>query len=225
MRSALAAVSFAFAAMLARPASAEDASFGGSIRGYGGVLSADSTLGVSPGRDEPDPLRNVDLQAKGIRSAGGVGSSLFVAINDVRFGFDASVFFSDAYRLENAPLANGFTASARTAFTADLDVFVGRMFTVGAVRPYIDLRIGASVLQQSIRLEHPAFGFVGATDYNAVRFMFGPRTGVLVPLAGPFYLDVGSEVSLLGYSRLVGFAGIAIKLGTDDVARNMKSRR
>ncbi len=28
-----------------------------------------------------------------------------------------------------------------------------------------------------------------------------------------------------GYSRLIGFAGIAINLGTDDVARQMKSRR
>ena len=170
-------------------------------------------------------LRNVALQAKGIRPAAGFGSELFVVLDDVRIGFDVSAFFSDAYRLEHKPLANGFTTSARSAVTVDIDVFVGRSFQVGPVRPYIDLRIGGSILQETVRLEHPAFGFLGGTQYNAVRFMFGPRTGVLIPIAGPLFLDVGSEVSLLGYSRLVGFAGFAVKLGTDEKRFDMKGYR
>lgn len=197
-------------------AAAEDFAFGGSYRGYGGIVSADSSLGVGVGQDEPDPLRGADPRAAGVRGAGGFGSELYLAVHDFRFGLDANVFFSDAYRVSSGVLPNSFTASTRSATTYDFDLFIGHMFEIGSVRPYVDLRGGIGVLQTSIRLQHPALGFVGATQYDAVRFLFGPRAGVYIPLGGPFFIDTGVEVGLLGFSRVLGYAGLAVKLGSDE---------
>src|SRR5690349_12180405 len=80
-------------------ASAERFAFGGSLRGHGGVVSADSSLGAGVGMNEPDPLRGADLRVAGVRPAGGFGSELFVAIDDIRIGLDSTILFSDAYRL------------------------------------------------------------------------------------------------------------------------------
>src|SRR3954470_11444250 len=101
----------------ASSASAGDYAFGGSFRGYGGVVSADSPLGVGTSQDEPDPLRGADLRAAGVRPAGGFGSELFFLLHDIRIGLDSTILFSDAYRLSGAPLKNGFTASTRSALT------------------------------------------------------------------------------------------------------------
>lgn len=195
---------------------AEEHALGASIRGYGGLVSADSPLGAALGTDEPDPLRGHDLRAAGVRGAGGFGVELFYAYRDLRFGFDTTVFFSDAYRLSSTPLANGFSATAHSATTGDFDVFFGRMFAIGDIKPYVDLRLGISLLDTPVRLENPAFGFVGETRYDAVRFMFGPRAGVYIPITPGLSIDTGAETSLLGYSRIVGFAGVGVKLGTDD---------
>jgi hypothetical protein len=211
--------------LLARWAAAEDFAFGGSLRGHGGVTSAGASLGAGVGMDEPDPLKNASPRAEGSRGAGGFGSELFVAIHDIRIGLDATILFSDAYRLSYAPLANGFTASATSATTYDFDLFVGRMFEIGGVRPYADLRFGVGILQTPIRLEHPVYGFIGSTQYDAVRFLFGPRTGAYIPLAGPLYLDAGVEVGLLGFSRVVGYAGFGGALGTaTEESRSRRSR-
>lgn len=205
-------------------AHAEDLAFGGSIRGHGGITSANAGLSAGLGMDEPDPLRGAGPRAGGTRAGGGFGSELFIVVHDVRFGLDATVLFTDEVRLSHAPLANGFTASARSAMTYDFNVFVGRAFKIGTIRPYVDLRFGLGVLQTSIRLEHPTLGFVGATQYDAARLLFGPRTGVHIPLTSLFYIDTGIEVGLLGFSRIVGFAGIAAKLGTDTPPRDRDPR-
>jgi hypothetical protein len=59
---------------LAAPASAEEYTFGGSLRGHGGIVSADSSLSPGLGMDAPDPLRGADPRAAGVRPAGGFGS-------------------------------------------------------------------------------------------------------------------------------------------------------
>jgi hypothetical protein len=224
-RRCLAALTALLIASLSARSSAEDYAFGGSIRGHGGIVSADSSLGAGVGMDEPTPLRGADVRVAGVRPAGGFGSELFFVLKDIRIGLDATMLFSDAYRLAHTPLPNGFTASTRSAMAFDFNLFVGRMFELGSVRPYVDLRTGIGVLQTSIRLEHPALGFLGETQYNAVRFMLGPRTGVYIPLGNQFYIDTGVEVGLLGFSRVVGFAGFAMKLGTDDVKASKMQQR
>ena len=221
LRAAVLVVAALTSATVAR---AEDLAFGGSIRGHGGLATADSPLRPAIGMDEPDPLRGSAPRAKGSNLGFGFGSELFVVFHGVRFGLDATILLSDAYRLSNATLGDGFTASTRSASTYDFDLFIGRAFLIGSTRPYVDLRVGLDVLQTSIRLDHPTLGFVGATQYDAVRLLIGPRAGVLVPLAklptiGGLYFDAGLEVGLLGFSRLVGFAGIAARLGTDERAR------
>ena len=136
----------------------------------------------------------MDALAVFLREAGGFGSELYLAVHAFRFGLDANVFFSDAYRVSSGVLPNGFTASTRSATSYDFDLFIGHMFAIGSVRPYVDLRGGIGVLQTFVRLQHPALGFVGATQYDAVRFLFGPRAGVYV----------------------LGYAGLAVKLGSDE---------
>ena len=201
---------------LSHDAKAEDFAFGGSIVGAGGVISADSPIGDGPGQDAPDPLRDANLRAKGVRPAGGFSSQLYVAFSNVRFGLDSQLLVTDGLRLSSDPLPSGFGATTHQTYAYDGDVFVGRSFQLGPVRPYVDVRAGVALLQVSVRLEHPQFGFLGETAYNRVRFLFGTRAGVQVPLGRRTFIDLGGSFGFLGYSRVVGFAGLGVKLGTDD---------
>jgi hypothetical protein len=217
MRVVLASLSVMAATAWQADASAEDLAMGGSLRGYGGVVSADSRLSPGATLDAPTPLDGKDPRAEGVRGAGGFGVEAFVAIHDLRLGFDVAVYFSDAYHLETAPLANGFAASTHSALTYDFDVFVGRLFNVGPLRPYVDVLLGGSVLQTSIHLDHPSYGFLGQTQYNALRFMLGPRVGTYTRLGRGFYLDTAVHGSVLGYSRIMGSVGLGFIFGSDDV--------
>ncbi len=201
-------------------ASAETLGLGGSLRGLGGVASVDSGLSAGVGMDAPDMLANAGPRIKGVNAGGGFGAELFVSIHDLRIGLDTAVLFTDAFRLSNAPLPNGFTASTRSATSFAFALFFGRAFEAGPLRPYVDLRFGLALVQTSIRLEHPTFGFVGATQYDGYRFLFGPRAGMYVPLGNRFYIDLGGDFDILGFNRVAGFAGIAWLVGSDDRDRD-----
>ncbi len=197
-----------------QPESARTDGFGATVTGFGGLATADSRLHTGEGLDTPDPLRDARLGVEGERAVGGFTVDIFTRLSDVRVGFGSLIAFGDAFRLDAfPPLANGFTVQPGSTIIASVHAFLGRQFRLGPVLPYVDLCVGGSILTTAARLYHPNFGFLGATQHSAYRFVLAPRGGVAIPLGSIFFIDAGVRGELLGFLRVTGYAGLGTFFG------------
>lgn len=201
--------------LLASPSAFAIDAFGGSIRGHGGVVDVDNKLFPAPSTQSPTPIAGKNLHADGTRGAGAIASELFFGFGSYRVGFDSLVAFGNSPGLTTDPLSDGFQVGSTSVLAGNIELFFGRFFQVGFVRPYVDLRAGVGYYTTPVRLTHPVYGFLGETTYVAYRPVFGPRIGVAVPLSDIFFIDLGGEASIFGFVRASGYAGIGLVLSKE----------
>lgn len=175
-----------------------------------GSMGAIEGLGFAPAGDsvEPDPLKKKHLRLEGGGQIGGGGLRVDIFGRYARGGVTLSVFGVDHTRLEHSGLENGFTASASSAWGAGFEVFAGYEFLKGPVRPYMDLTTAVNIFSMQVDLNHPRYGRLGRTQYEAWLFGFGPRLGVSVPLGGSAYFDVSATYQVIGTETLRVTSGI-----------------
>jgi hypothetical protein len=187
--------------------------FGLIFTGMGGSAVGSAGLSTSTGVDEPDPLAGASLRTSGTRPVGGFTTDLLVRIDDMRLGIGTTLGFGDGFSLSSNPLPNQFEARLGSAIFVDFHAWFGRQIRLGPVMPYADVVIGGSFLQTNVRLHHPAFGFLGETRYDQLRFSLGPRLGVAVPIRGPLFIDGGGRLDIFGFVRLSGYIGLGLFVG------------
>jgi hypothetical protein len=157
---------------------------------------------------EPDPLKDRNLLLDGPGGFFGGGFHFVILGPEARGGMGLGIYGMEGMKLRHDPLPPGLTPSIGTAWGMSIDAFVGRELVKGPVYPYVDLRAVLNVMQAGIQLNHPAYGVLGETAYNAYGFGIGPRIGVSIPLGDPWVIDISGYYGLFGAERATIVASI-----------------
>jgi hypothetical protein len=224
-------------ATLATPARAEEAppkpveemKVGGLIQAFSlvSLLSLDGRTFV-----DRAPYRAAGLRFQGDGRAIGGGFELLLNIDGNRFGFDATFFGVGRVELGHRPLGPDLRASLSSPFGSDLAFSLGRELVFGPVHPYLDVRLGVSLLKWSIDAESARIGPLSPLEGTLVAPLVAPRVGVSFRLGSRINLDVGATASplaltpvsgWLGLTRVGGFLGLGVY--EDSFAKDDPPRR
>jgi len=182
----------------------------GTLGAFGGgmmVLADDLELGAATGDELPAPLAEASLRLDGPGwMVGGGFRTSFQGDAGWRIGISLGAFYLGGTELSHDPLEGGVSAELDRGTVVHIAPFFGKAFEGYTVYPYIDLVPLLDVVIADVSIIVDDYGGkVGSARLAAVSFDVAPRVGVLVPLDGDFYLDVGAHTGLFGLERLGGY--------------------
>jgi hypothetical protein len=207
-----------------------DPSVGVGMFAQGGVADLDGEmLGAAFGERMPRALEGfeVELTSDG-RMAGG-GLQTLVVADRFRFGVEGA-----AYRLlavsssTMADLPEGMSAELGAPWGVRGSLFAGGEILQGPVYPYVDLRVSLASVFATLSSSSDTHGDLGTRTLASIDGAFGPRLGVLVPMAAWAALDVSAYYPMFGgHERLTFNAGLSLWCNhrDDEHAREMRSAR
>lgn len=178
----------------------------------GGVLQAFSLVSLLTldGRTFVDraPYRAAGLRFQGDGRAIGGGFEMLLNVDRYRIGFDATLFSVGRVELGHKPFGPDLRASLSSPFGSDLALSFGRELALGPVHPYLDLRLGVSLLKWNIDAHSNNLGPLTSLGGTLVAPLVAPRVGVSFRLGSHVNLDVAATASPLAFTNVSGVLGL-----------------
>ncbi len=153
--------------------------------------------------------KNLRLEGRGSLAGGGVQANMY--FQNVRVGTSLHMFNVEGTTLRHAELSASYEVSKGGVWGGGFDGFVGYEFTLGPVRPYVDLVAGIQFVALDVDLKGPLYGTPETTRYGGWMFGTGPRVGVSVPLSKLAFIDVSGMYSVVGMEQFRVVAGIGLR--------------
>jgi hypothetical protein len=192
---------------------------GGEFFAIGGRLDLHDTVLSRTGESFSTALADDELLLQRDGYAMGGGLRLEAVLSHIRFGLEAAVWEARDVDLVLDDLPPGHTLAITSPVGVRLAAFAGYDILDGPVYPYVDLRVGPSLLVVSARLEDASGTEVAHSDYADLTAGFGPRAGLRVPIVDWALVDLAGYYPILGgHENLTVTLGIALWSSTDEEA-------
>jgi len=154
------------------------------------------------------PYQMAGLRFLGAGNETGVEFNLVGVADSFRFGFGLSGYAVSGTRLGHVPLGPDLQASLAKPLGLTIPVLFGRELDLGRVRPYLDLRLGISLINWEIHARSARIGDLAPLAGTRAYLLLGPRIGVVFQLTDVLRLDAGFSGSPLGVERASFVVGL-----------------
>ena len=213
------AVALAFAAgvvLAASPARA-DTHVEASISAFSSPTFVDRSMHVATGSDSIDMLDKNDVRLVGNGTFSGGALRAVVRCDRLRIGLEEALFVGSGFDVRSGALPSGFSATNGSIWGGRFELSIGRDLVAedaptDAITPYVDLRLGLSLVTTNLQLHSAQWGGLGDSSYGIVAPFFAPRLGVRVPLGEAGFLDLNGSYAIFGLERATLGAGLGVQL-------------
>jgi hypothetical protein len=147
------------------------------------------------------PYQMAGLRFRGAGNATGVEFDLAGVVDGFRFGFGLSGYAVSGTSLGHVPLGPDLQAGLAKPRGLTVPVLFGRELDLGRVRPYLDLRLGVSLVHWEIEARSARLGELPPLVGTRAYLVLTPRLGVVFQLTDVLRLDAGFSGSPLGVER------------------------